>query len=325
MSAVLVTGGAGYIGSHAALALLGSGYQVVVLDDFSTGVRSLVPQGVQLFEGDVADRALTARLLRSHAIGAVMHFAGSIIVPESVQNPTKYYRNNTAGTLALLESCVEAEVRHFIFSSTATLYAPSLEPMPETFPTAPISPYGASKLFSERMIMDTAAAHPAFRPVCLRYFNVAGADPAGRSGQSGPQSTHLIRVAVETTLGRRPFLEVFGGDYPTRDGTGVRDYIHVSDLADAHVAALRYLEEGGEPAIFNCGYGTGYTVLEVIAALERVTGAPLPTKLAPRRAGDPASLIADPTELARRTGWQPKHADLDAIVASALAWARKSA
>ena len=267
---ILVTGGAGYIGSHAVLELVAAGYRPVVLDDLSAGVRSAVPEGVPFHEGSVSDAVLVGDILRRHAVGAIMHFAGSIIVPESVENPVKYYRNNTVGTLLLAEAALKAGVERFIFSSSAAVYGiPESVPVGEDAPTRPINPYGSSKLMSERMLMDIAAANPRFRPLCLRYFNVAGADPQGRAGQRGPNVTHLIRVAVETALGQRPVLEIFGADYPTRDGTCERDFIHVTDLAVAHVAALRYLENGGAPDILNCGCGRGFTVREVVATWKR--------------------------------------------------------
>jgi UDP-glucose 4-epimerase len=322
--AVLVTGGAGYIGSHAVLELLAAGYRPVVLDNLSTGVRSAVPDGVPFYEGSVSDAAPAGEILRRHAIGAIMHFAGSIIVPESVENPFKYYKNNTVGTLLLAEAALEAGVEHFIFSSSAAVYGiPKRTPIGEDAPTRPINPYGSSKLMSEWMLRDMAAAHAAFRPVCLRYFNVAGADPEGRAGQQGPNVTHLIRLAVETALGLRPLLEIFGQDYPTRDGTCERDFIHVSDLAVAHVAALRYLEGGGAPDVLNCGCGRGYTVMEVVRCMEQVTGDKLPVIIGPRRAGDPPSLVAKAERIGEVLGWRPRHADLAEIIATALSWQKQ--
>ncbi len=324
MTTVLVTGGAGYIGSHAVLALLGAGHSPVVLDDLSTGFPEAVPEGVPLEHGDVADRALVAGVLQRHGVGAVMHFAGSIIVPESVTDPAKYYRNNTAASLSLVEACLDAGVGPFVFSSTAAVYgAPERAPIAEGDPTVPINPYGASKLMVERMLFDTARAHPTFRPVALRYFNVAGADPEGRAGQRTRNATHLVQLAVETALGRRPVLEIFGEDYPTRDGTCERDYVHVSDLAAAHVAALAYLEAGGAPEAMNCGYGRGMTVKEVIGCLERVLGRPVEQRVAERRAGDPPILISDPSKLKRLLDWTPAHADIDEILTSALNWQRR--
>ena len=323
MTTVLVTGGAGYIGSHAVLALQGAGHAPVVLDNLSTGFAEALPQDVPLERGEVGDKAFVAALLARHGVGAVMHFAGSIIVPESVSDPTKYYRNNTAASLSLIEACVEAGVGPFVFSSTAAVYgAAEHSPIGEGDPTVPINPYGASKLMVERMLFDTARAHPGFRPVALRYFNVAGADPAGRAGQRTRNATHLVQLAVETALGRRPVLEIFGEDYPTRDGTCERDYIHVADLAAAHVSALAYLEAGGAPEAMNCGYGRGMTVKEVIACLERVIGRKVDQRVAERRPGDPPILVSDPAKLKRLTGWAPDHADIDEILTSALAWQR---
>jgi UDP-glucose 4-epimerase len=316
--AILVTGGAGYIGSHAAFALLDAGREVVVVDNLSTGFREAAPKAAAFVEGDVGDRALMAKTIRAHAVTAVMHFAGSIVVPESVVQPLKYYANNTGRTRDLLETCVEAGVAHFVFSSTAAVYGtPQTTPTPEDAPLAPISPYGASKAMSERMLTDAAAAHGIGYAI-LRYFNVCGADPAGRAGQRMINGTHLIKAAVETAVGRRKELAVFGSDYPTRDGTAVRDYIHVSDLADAHLAALRHLEGGGASLLLNCGYGRGYTVREVLRAVEAETGRPLPVRDAPRRAGDPAELVADVSRIGRELDWRPRHDDLRLIVRTAL-------
>lgn len=318
---VLVTGGAGYIGSHAVLALIERGFRPFIIDDLSTGSRDAVPEGVDLYVGDIGDSAFVSKIMTARRPAAVMHFAGSIVVEESVSNPTKYFRNNTSNTLALIEMCLAHECGNFIFSSTAAVYGmPESQPVSEDAPKAPISPYGASKWLSEVMIRDTAAAHPAFRPVCLRYFNVAGADPQGRTGQRGPQSTHLIRVAIEVALGTRERMSIFGRDYDTRDGTCERDFIHVSDLATAHVSALDYLQAGGPPATFNCGYGRGYTVLEVLAALGEILGRPVPAEPAPRRPGDPARLVSDPSAIHRALDWQPQWADLTEILKSALAW-----
>ncbi len=324
MTTVLVTGGAGYIGSHAVLALRDAGHAPVVLDNLSTGFSEAVPEGVPLETGEVGDRAFVAEVLKRHGVGAVMHFAGAIIVPESVTDPTKYYRANTAASLSLIEACLEVGVGSFVFSSTAAVYgAVERAPIGEGDPTVPINPYGASKLMTERMLFDTAAAHPGFRPVALRYFNVAGADPEGRAGQRTRNATHLIQLAVETALGRRPVLEIYGEDYPTRDGTCERDYVHVTDLAAAHVAALAYLEAGGAPEAMNCGYGRGMTVNEVIACLERVIGREVEKRAAPRRAGDPPILISDPSKLKRLLDWTPAHDDIDEILKSALDWQRR--
>jgi UDP-glucose 4-epimerase len=288
---VLVTGGAGYIGSHAVLALKDSGWPVAVIDDLSNGSRQVVPEGAPFFEGNIADRRLVDRILREQQIGAIMHFAGSIVVPESVEQPLKYYANNTLASHALLSAAVDAGVKHILFSSTAAVYgAPDHVPIVEDDPKQPINPYGASKLMTERMLADTAAAHP-FNFGALRYFNVAGADPKGRTGQIGKGSTHLIKVAVEAAVGKRDHVAVYGSDYPTPDGTCIRDYIHVSDLAAAHVAALEWLaEHPRENLVMNCGYGKGLSVLEVLDAVDRANAAPLTRVMEGRRAGDPPEL-----------------------------------
>ncbi len=322
MSKVLVTGGAGYIGSHAVYALLDAGRAPVVLDNLTTGFREAIPDGVPLYQGDVADAALVGRLLAKESISAVMHFAGSISVPESVSAPGKYYRNNTCATLSLAQTCIEAGVPRFIFSSTASVYGEAkVCPCAEDLPPAPVSPYAASKWMSEQMLGDLGLAHPGFRSVRLRYFNVAGADPLGRTGQRNPDAAGLVKLSVETALGRRDILEIFGDDYATRDGTCERDYIHVSDLADAHLSALAYLENGGASTTLNLGYGQGYTVLEVIAALEAVLGRKLRTRRAPRRPGDPARYFSDVRRLHATLNWTPKHADIHGILRSALKWA----
>jgi UDP-glucose 4-epimerase len=317
---VLVTGGAGYIGSHMVHALADAGEPVVVLDDLSTGFRSALPQSVPLCVGDVGDQHLVASIIGDHKVSAIIHFAGSIVVPDSLRDPLGYYRNNTVNTRALIESAVKGGVKHFIFSSTAAVYGnPAVLPVREDAPTQPMSPYGTSKLMSEIMLHDVAAAHD-LRYVILRYFNVAGADPKQRTGQSTPAATHLIKVGVETALGLRPKLEVFGTDYPTPDGTCIRDYIHVSDLARAHSAALAHLRRGGASMTFNCGYGHGYSVLEVVSAIERVTGRKLPVQMAGRRPGDPISLVADVSRIRSHLDWSPQFEDLDTIVSHALAW-----
>jgi UDP-glucose 4-epimerase len=325
MGAVLVTGGAGYIGSHVVLALRDGGRHVVVLDDLSTGVRQAVPADVPFVLGDVGDAALLSRTLREHGVGAVMHFAGSIVVPESVRDPLAYYRNNALKSLVLIEACVAQGVNRFVFSSTAAVYGiPDVVPVSEDAGTRPINPYGTSKLMTEWILRDTAVAH-ALRYAALRYFNVAGADPAARVGQSTPAATHLIKVACEAAVGIRPGLDVFGTDYPTPDGTCVRDYIHVSDLASAHLLALRHLEGGGESLTLNCGYGRGYSVKEVLGAVERACGNKLRTRLGPRRPGDPPCLVAAADRLRRTLDWRPRHDDLDTIVGTALAWERSLA
>ena len=323
---VLVTGGAGYIGSHAVLALLDSGWPVVVIDNLSTGFEWAVPEGVPFARGDIADQDLVGRLIADHGIGAIIHFAGSIIVPESVENPLKYYENNTAKTRSLLESAVRGGVRHFLFSSTAATYGiPERVPIDEQTRTQPINPYGWSKLMTERMLADVALAHP-LNFCALRYFNVAGADPKGRSGQSTAGATHLIKVAVQAATGKRDHVSVFGTDYDTPDGTGVRDYIHVSDLADAHVFALeKLIADPGSSHILNCGYGHGFSVLEVLDAVDRVTNLRIERRLEPRRAGDPDSLVADNKAILATLPWRPRHDDLETIVRHALAWEHKLA
>ena len=321
---VLVTGGAGYIGSHAVLALKDAGHNPVVIDNLTTGFRWALPTDVPFYEGDIANEKLVARIISEHRIGAIMHFAGSIIVPESVENPLKYYRNNTANSRSIIESAIMGGVKHFIFSSTAATYGiPAVSPVREDTPTLPINPYGLSKLMTEFMLRDVAAAHD-FNYCALRYFNVAGADPQGRTGQSTAGATHLIKVAVETALGKRSHVSVFGTDFDTVDGTGVRDYIHVSDLAAAHVIALENLfADPAQSHTLNCGYGHGYSVLQVLDAVDRVTNLQIERKLEGRRAGDPDALISDNSAIKQRFGWQPKHDNLDVIVTHALQWERK--
>jgi UDP-glucose 4-epimerase len=317
---VLVTGGAGYIGSHMALELLDAGEEVVVLDNLSTGYRWAVPAGATLIEGNVGDAELVGRLLQDYPIDAILHFAGSIVVPDSVADPLGYYLNNTCNSRTLLACAVAAKIPYFIFSSTAAVYGiPEINPVTETATLQPISPYGSSKLMTETMLADTAKAHP-LRFVALRYFNVAGADPKGRSGQSTPRATHLIKVASETALAMRPCLDVYGTDYETPDGTCVRDYIHVTDLVRAHLDALRYLRAGGESIVLNCGYGRGFSVLDVIEAVERAAGTDFPVRLAERRPGDPPALVAGADRIRDVLGWEPQLADLDTIVEGALAW-----
>jgi len=320
---VLVTGGAGYIGSHAVLALRDAGWPVAVIDDLSNGARELVPGDVAFFEGSIADRALVDDILGREAIGAIMHFAGSIVVPESVEQPLKYYANNTLATHALIDAAVAGGVKHFLFSSTAAVYgAPERVPIDEEDAKLPINPYGASKLMTERMLADCSAAY-GFNYGALRYFNVAGADPRGRAGQIGKGSTHLIKIAVEAAVGKRDGVSVFGTDYPTPDGTCIRDYIHVSDLAAAHVAALeRLVANPNENLILNCGYGKGLSVLEVLDAVDRANGAAVPREIAARRPGDPPQLVAGNKRLMQTLDWRPAHADIDTIVADALAWER---
>ncbi len=322
---VMVTGGAGYIGSHAVLALLDAGYDVVVIDNLVTGFDWAVDPRATLVELAVEDPRVRT-VIREHRVRAIMHFAGSVVVPESVSDPLKYYRNNTAASRALIESAVSEGVAHFIFSSTAATYGtPERVPVAEGDPTVPINPYGMSKLMTEAMLRDVAAAHP-INFACLRYFNVAGADPKGRSGQSTIGATHLIKIAVEAAIGRRGHVGVFGTDFATRDGTGVRDYIHVSDLADAHVAALGLLvSQPGDSHILNCGYGRGFSVLEVLDAVDRVTNVTIERRFEGRRAGDPAELVADNRAILAALPWRPQRDDLDGIVRDALAWERKLA
>lgn len=317
---VLVSGGAGYIGSHMVLELLDRGESVVVLDNLSTGFWWAVPKEVPLIQGDVADQDLVARIIAEHGISEIAHFAAKIVVPESVADPLGYYLNNTVKTRALLESAVRGGVRRVIFSSTAAVYGePPVSPVPEEIELNPINPYGRSKLMSEWMLADAAKAH-GLGYVVLRYFNVAGADPRGRSGQSSPNATHLIKVAGQAALGQRDGLEVFGTDYPTPDGTCVRDYIHVTDLARAHLAALDHLRGGGESLTLNCGYGRGYSVKQVVEVVKKVSGVDFPVKFSGRRAGDPAALVAKADRIRNELGWKPEHEDLEEIVRQALAW-----
>lgn len=320
--AILVTGGAGYIGSHMALELVDAGESVVVLDNLSTGFRWAVPRAAKLIVGDVGDEAVLTTIFRQHPIEAIIHFAGSIVVPDSVSDPLGYYLNNTVKSRSLMAAAVRAGVKNFIFSSTAAVYgSPEENPVSETAVLAPMSPYGSSKLMTEIMLRDTAFAHD-FNYVALRYFNVAGADPQGRSGQSTPRATHLIKVACETALGKRSHMDVFGTDYPTPDGTCIRDFIHVKDLARAHVAALSHLRHGGKSDVFNCGYSKGYSVLQVIEAVKRAAGHGFAVRLAARRPGDPPAIVASSTKIRQQLGWVPEHDDLDLIVAQALAWER---
>jgi UDP-glucose 4-epimerase len=317
---ILVTGGAGYIGSHMVLELLDSGESVVVLDNLSTGFRWAVPANATLVVGDIGDQELVRSIVRKHGVKAIIHFAGSIVVPESVVDPLGYYHNNTVKSRALMEVAVEMGIENFIFSSTAAVYGmPKEIPVREDAALAPMSPYGSSKLMTEVMLADTARAHN-FRYVALRYFNVAGADPKGRSGQSTPHATHLITVACETALGRRPHMEVFGTDYETPDGTCIRDYIHVTDLVHAHMAALHHLRDGGDSEVFNCGYSKGFSVLQVIEAVKRTSGADFEVRMSPRRLGDPAAIVAASDKIRVRLGWRPEYDNLETITVQALAW-----
>ncbi len=319
---VLLTGGAGYIGSHVALDLLQEGYEVIVLDDLSRGFAAAVT-GCELIRGDTGNKELLRLLLGKRQVGAVLHFAGSTIVPESVANPLKYYENNTVKSRALLEVCVQTGVKHFVFSSTAAVYGiPEAGQATLQTPTEPVNPYGRSKLMTEIMLRDVAAVAP-LNYATLRYFNVAGADPQGRIGQSTPDCTLLIKVACETALGKRRQLHIYGTDYPTPDGTGIRDYIHVSDLAAAHVLALQRLQSGGESITLNCGYGHGYSVWEVVRAVEQVHGSPIPVVESERRPGDPPALVADGSLAREALGWQPRYDDLEFIVRTSYDWERK--
>jgi UDP-glucose 4-epimerase len=317
---ILVTGGAGYIGSHLVHELADAGERVVVLDNLSTGFRFLIPGAVPFVSGSTGDRALVAKTIREHGVTAIVHFAASIVVPESLADPLAYYRNNTMNICTLLDAANETGVKQFIFSSTAAVYGnPQAVPVREDAPTPPISPYGSSKLMSEIMLHDAGRAY-GLRFVVLRYFNVAGADPKRRTGQSTPAATQLIKVACEVALGKRPKIEVYGTDYPTADGTCIRDYIHVSDLARVHSAALGYLRRGGDSATFNCGYGRGASVLEVIASVKRVSRRDFPVEIRGRRPGDPAALVADVSRIRSTLDWRPQFEDLDTIVSHALAW-----
>ena len=321
---VLVTGGAGYIGGHMVLALLDAGEEVVVVDDLSTGFRWAVPPGATFVQGDFGDADLVAGLVKAHGVDAIAHFAAKIVVPESVVDPLGYYGNNTAKARALIEAAVRAGVPHFIFSSTAAVYGePAESPVREDMVLSPINPYGRSKLMVEWMLADTVKAHD-LSAVVLRYFNVAGADPRGRLGQSTPNATHLIKVAVQAALGHRDGMDVYGTDYPTADGSCVRDYIQVSDLIDAHVLALAHLRGGGDSLTCNCGYGQGLSVLEIVEAVKQVSGVDFPVRVAGRRAGDPAALVADGGRIRAALGWQPRFAhDVRAVVAQALDWERR--
>jgi UDP-glucose 4-epimerase len=320
---VLVTGGAGYIGSHAMLALKDAGWSVAVIDDLSNGVRHAVPEDVPFYEGNIADRALVERIFAEQGTQAIMHFAGSIVVPESVEKPLFYYGNNTVATHALIGAAVDAGIKHILFSSTAAVYgAPEKVPVAEDDPKEPINPYGSSKLMTEWMLRDASAAH-AFNYGALRYFNVAGADPQRRTGQQGKGSTHLIKVAVETAVGLRDHVAVYGSDYSTPDGTCIRDYIHVSDLAAAHVAALEWLiAHPDENLVVNCGYGRGLSVLEVLDAVDRANGTPIRRVMEGRRAGDPPMLISANQRILDTLDWRPQFNDIDRIVGDALGWER---
>lgn len=323
-SSILVTGGAGYIGSHTVLQLRARGEQVVVLDDLSTGFRQAVLD-TPLVAGKVGDRDLVMEVLRTHGVDTVLHFAAHTIVPESVSNPLKYYGNNTCSTRTLLQCCVETGVKNFVFSSTAAVYGvPKESYADETAPTAPINAYGTSKLMSEWMLRDVAASSP-LRYVALRYFNVAGSDTSGRIGQATAKATLLVKVACEAAIGKRPHVSIYGTDFATDDGTGVRDYIHVEDLATAHLDALAYLRQGGAPLVLNVGYGRGYSVREVLKSVERAAGHPLTIREEPRRQGDPPILVARADRIRSELGWRPKLDNLDTIVKTSLQWEQRLA
>lgn len=320
---VLVTGGAGYIGSHTVLALAEAGESVVVIDNLSTGFSSFVPEGVPLFIGDCSDENLVDGVIGQHGVDSIIHLAGSVVVPESVRDPLLYYRNNTMTTRSLLNAAVARGVSRFIFSSTAAVYGnPDQIPVSETAPTRPTSPYGTSKLMAEIMLHDAAAAHD-MNYVVLRYFNVAGADPLGRIGLATAGATHLMKIAMEVATGQRAKLDIFGTDYPTPDGTCIRDFIHVADLAQAHRVALSYLRVGGGSVTLNCGYGRGYSVLETVEAVRRVADRPIAVQHAPRRPGDVMAMVADTSLMRKLLDWSPQHANLDTIAAHALAWEQK--
>lgn len=321
--AILVTGGAGYIGSHVVKALLKIGHEVIVVDNLSTGHAQAVGSA-KLIELDLKNNKELEKVFAAHSIDSVMHFAGSIVVPESVREPLKYYENNTLNSHGLIQLCVKNKVKHFIFSSTAAVYGISKDSVcTEETVTAPINPYGSSKLMTEQMLKDVSAVNP-MQFIALRYFNVAGADPEGEIGQSFPEATHLIKVACQTALGKRPSLTIFGTDYPTPDGTCVRDYIHVTDLAMAHIKALEYLMAGGKSEIVNCGYGHGSSVKEVVSRVKKLSGVDFKVDLAPRRDGDPASLTAANGKIIQLLKWKPQYDDLDLIIQSALNWEKNA-
>jgi len=320
MSALLLTGGAGYIGSHTVHACVDAGLDVVVLDDLSTGLQACLPEQAAFVRGDVGDQALVRGVIERYGVRAIIHFAGSIIVPESVAQPGRYYENNTVKSLALARAAVAGGVEALVFSSTAAVYAPTAEhDLREDSPKGPLSPYGHSKLMTEQMLADISAAD-GLKIGVLRYFNVAGGDPQGRTGQCSPNATHLLKVAVQAALGQRPALPIYGTDYPTPDGTCIRDYIHVSDLADAHVLAVRHLLQGGESFTANCGYGRGASVLEVVRALEAVLGRPLPVEAQARRPGDAPRVVSDPSRLRALLPWRPRFERIEEIASSAFQW-----
>jgi UDP-glucose 4-epimerase len=321
---ILVTGGAGYIGSHMVLALKDAGQDVVVLDNLSTGSSTSIPDGVPLVVGDMGDAVLVAQTIKTHNVEAIIHFAAKIVVPESVAHPLDYYENNTAKSRTLIDTALKNGVKKIIFSSTAAVYGePTTIPVTEETPQIPVNPYGRSKLMTEWMLHDAAHAH-GLRFVVLRYFNVAGADPQGRAGQSTPNATHLIKVACETVVGKRDKMMVFGTDYPTPDGTCIRDYIHVSDLVGAHLTALTHLNAGGDSGTFNCGYGTGYSVQDIVQTMKKVSSTDFQVDYAPRRAGDPAVIVADSTRIKQVLNWSPRYNNIELILSHALAWEKKT-
>jgi UDP-glucose 4-epimerase len=323
MPTVLVTGGAGYIGSHTVLRLTERGYRVIVYDNLSSGHAEAVLAPAELIRGDLAETHRLERIISEESVDSIVHFAADIVVPESVSNPLKYYRNNTINTTNLIELAARSGIQRFVFSSTAAVYGiPDSIPVSEDAPVRPINPYGRSKLMSEWVLRDVCHAEPRLTYMILRYFNVAGADPEGRIGQSTPEATHLIKAACQAALGSRSSLPIYGTDYPTPDGTGVRDYIHVTDLADVHLLALQHLEQGSPSGVYNCGYGHGYSVRQIVEAVQRASGARVPVEEAARRPGDPAELVADPARVKTDFGWRPRFDDIDAIVGSAYAWER---
>ena len=317
---VLVTGGAGYIGSHTVDALVQAGESVVVIDDLSTGLSDFLPEGVPLLVGDAGDGDLVEGVIAQHRVESIIHLAGSVVVPDSMRDPLQYYRNNTMTTRSLLNAAVRTGVNRFIFSSTAAVYGtPDQMPVPEHAPTRPLSPYGSSKLMTEIMLHDVASAH-GMDYIVLRYFNVAGADPLARMGLATNGATHLLKIAVEAATGQRAKIDVFGTDYPTPDGSCIRDFVHVSDLAQAHRAALSHLRRGGTSATLNCGYGRGYSVLETIEAVRRISGRNFAVQYAPRRPGDIMAMVADVRRIRATLDWTPRYDDLDTIASHALAW-----